>query len=123
MVIKVDTIEDTIEWRWMNIAYVGIATFLLSFVWRWLLVRKELKKDRARSRFLRTSRFGLIEMTRQRQRQSLRRSIFVDCPHCRGAGLVKTPESMSLEVIRILQLLPIHPTPTTYARMGRFGSG
>lgn len=45
MVIKVDTIEDTIEWRWMNIAYIGIATFLLSFVWRWLLVRKELKKD------------------------------------------------------------------------------
>ncbi|WP_431830894.1 ABC transporter permease subunit [Salidesulfovibrio onnuriiensis] len=45
MVIRVDTINKTIDWRWMNMAYIGIATFLLSFVWRWALTRKEIKKD------------------------------------------------------------------------------
>ncbi len=68
-------------------------------------LRDALKKHKERARILRMSKFGLIEMTRQRQRQSLKRSIFVDCPHCRGSGLVKTPESMSLEVIRVLQIL------------------
>ena len=68
------------------------------------VLRQELKRDRARSRFLRTSRFGLIEMTRQRMRASLERSSFMDCPHCAGSGLIKTPESMSLDVMRQLSL-------------------
>lgn len=45
MVIKVNTIEKTVVWRWENIAYIAITVFLGSFVWRWLLARKELKKD------------------------------------------------------------------------------
>jgi ribonuclease E len=68
-------------------------------------LRDALKKHKERARILRMSKFGLIEMTRQRQRQSIMRSVFVDCPHCKGGGLIKAPESMSLEVIRILQLL------------------
>ncbi len=68
-------------------------------------LRDALKNHKERARILRMSKFGLIEMTRQRQRPSIKQSIFVDCPHCSGSGLVKTPESMSLEVIRILQLL------------------
>lgn len=68
------------------------------------VLRTELKKDRARSKFLKTSRFGLIEMTRQRMRPSLERSSFMDCPHCSGSGLIKTPESMSLDVMRQLTL-------------------
>jgi len=68
------------------------------------LLRAELKKDRARSKFLKTSKFGLIEMTRQRMRPSLERSSFMDCPHCNGSGLIKTPESMSLDVMRQLTL-------------------
>jgi ribonuclease E len=51
---------------------------------------------------LRMSQFGIIEITRQRMRPSLKRSIYFDCPHCKGAGLVKTPESMSLDVMRRL---------------------
>src|SRR5206468_4225483 len=43
-------------------------------------------------------------MTRQRIRPSLKRSIFADCTHCRGTGFVKTNESMSIEVMRNLQL-------------------
>src|SRR5438552_12240381 len=62
------------------------------------------KKDRAKTKMLRMSQFGIIEMTRQRMRPSLKRSIYFDCPHCKGAGLVKTPESMSLDVMRRLQM-------------------
>lgn len=68
-------------------------------------LRDALRKHKEKARILRMSKFGLIEMTRQRQRPSIKRSIFQDCPHCAGSGLIKTPESMSLEVIRILQLL------------------
>jgi ribonuclease E len=50
------------------------------------------------------SAFGIIEMTRQRQRASLTRSVYQDCHHCRGTGLVKTAESVALDVMRLLQL-------------------
>ena len=43
-------------------------------------------------------------MTRQRIRPSLKRSVYQDCPHCKGMAQVKTCESMSLEVMRLLQL-------------------
>ena len=45
-----------------------------------------LKNDRAKTKVLRMSQFGIIEMTRQRMRPSLKRSIYFDCPHCKGAG-------------------------------------
>ncbi len=67
-------------------------------------LRDALKRDRARTKILRTSPFGLIEMTRQRIRPSLKRSIFRDCPACAGTGVVKTPETMTIEVVRLLML-------------------
>ncbi len=67
-------------------------------------LRDALASDRARTKILRTSPFGLIEMTRQRIRPSLKRSIYTDCPCCQGRGLVKTAESMSIEVVRMLAL-------------------
>jgi ribonuclease E len=66
--------------------------------------RDALRRDRARTKILRISQFGLIEMTRQRIRPSLKRSIFSDCPHCRGGGFVKTSESLSIDAMRLLQL-------------------
>lgn len=60
------------------------------------------QRDRAKTKVLRMSQFGIIEITRQRMRPSLKRSIYFDCPHCKGAGLAKTPESMSLDVMRKL---------------------
>src|SRR3954466_6277396 len=63
-----------------------------------------LKNDRAKTKMLRMSQFGIIEMTRQRMRPSLKRSIYNDCPHCKGSGQVKTPESMSLHVMRRLAI-------------------
>src|SRR4051794_31757059 len=63
-----------------------------------------LKRDRAKTKVLRMSQFGIIEMTRQRMRPSFKRSVYFDCPHCKGTGLVKTPESMSLDVMRKLAI-------------------
>ena len=72
-------------------------------------MRDALKRDRARTKILRTSPFGLIEMTRQRIRPSLKRSVYADCPCCKGRGVVKTEESMSIEVIRMLMLAGQQP--------------
>jgi len=68
-------------------------------------LRDAVKRDRARTKILRTSPFGLIEMTRQRIRPSLKRSVYRDCPCCTGTGVVKTAESMALEVVRLLILV------------------
>jgi ribonuclease E len=67
-------------------------------------LRDAVKRDRARTKILKISQFGLIEMTRQRIRPSLKRSVYQDCPHCLGSGQVKTCESMSIDVMRMLQL-------------------
>jgi ribonuclease E len=67
-------------------------------------MREAVKRDRARTKILKISAFGLIEMTRQRIRPSLKRSVYQDCPHCRSTGQVKTCESMSIDVMRMLQL-------------------
>jgi Rne/Rng family ribonuclease len=66
------------------------------------LLREEMKNDRAKTKVLRMSQFCMIEMTRQRVRPSLKRSIYMDCPHCHGSALIKTPESVSLDVMRRL---------------------
>ncbi|MDI3492931.1 MAG: branched-chain amino acid transport system permease protein, partial [Desulfomicrobiaceae bacterium] len=39
--VRVNTIENTIQWRWANLAIVGVGAFVLSAVWRWALVRRE----------------------------------------------------------------------------------
>jgi ribonuclease E len=72
-------------------------------------LRDAVKRDRARTKILRTSPFGLIEMTRQRIRPSLKRSVYHECPCCHGGGVVKTPESMALEIFRSLVLASQHP--------------
>ncbi len=63
-----------------------------------------MRRDRARTKILRTSPFGLIEMTRQRIRPSLKRSVYEDCPCCQGRAVVKTGESMAIEVVRVLMM-------------------
>jgi ribonuclease E len=67
-------------------------------------LRDAVRRDRARTKILRISAFGIIEMTRQRIRPSLKRSVYQDCPHCHGTGQVKTCESMSIDVMRLIQL-------------------
>ncbi len=67
-------------------------------------LRDAIRRDRARTKVLRMSAFGLIEMTRQRIRPSLKRSVYEDCSNCAGAGVAKTVESMSIDVMRLLAL-------------------
>src|SRR5262245_11780200 len=72
-------------------------------------IRDAVKRDRARTKLLRMSQFGIVEMTRQRIRPSLKRSVYQDCPHCLGAGQIKTCESMSIDVMRLIQLAAHRP--------------
>jgi ribonuclease E len=66
--------------------------------------RDALKTDRARIKILRISRFGIIEMTRQRMRPSLQSTICLVCPQCGGSGFVKSQESQTIEMLRLLRL-------------------
>jgi len=66
--------------------------------------RAAVKNDRARSRILSISRFGVVEMTRQRVRPSLQSSTYLACPNCGGTGFVKSHESLAIEIIRLLNL-------------------
>ncbi len=75
-------------------------------------MRDAVKRDRARTKVLKISQFGIIEMTRQRIRPSLKRSVYQDCAHCKGTGQVKTCESMSIDVMRMVQLAAHHENVT-----------
>jgi len=66
-------------------------------------LRQAVSTDRARTKILRISQFGIVEMTRQRMRPSLERSTYMDCPHCKGTGLIKTAENMSIAIMRRIQ--------------------
>ena len=67
--------------------------------------RNNLKKDRARTRVGPISQFGLLELTRQRMRPSLKSSIYLECRHCAGRGYSMSPESVVLSVMRRLALV------------------
>jgi ribonuclease E len=66
--------------------------------------RNAVASDRARSKILKISRFGVIEMTRQRMRPSLQSSTYLKCQHCGGTGVIKSHESLAIEIIRLLNL-------------------
>jgi Ribonuclease G/E len=66
-------------------------------------LEQALKSDRARSRVLQISEFGLVEITRQRIRQGLEGTMCGPCPTCRGSGRLKNPATMRLEILRELK--------------------
>ena len=49
MVVKVNTLKNIVEWRWMNMLWVAIGAFVLSFVWRWAMERRQLKSKEKES--------------------------------------------------------------------------
>jgi ribonuclease G len=67
----------------------------------------ELAKDRARTRVLPLSEFGLIEITRQRSRGNLERVLTRACPACAGSGRVKTDLTVALDLRRELLAPPV----------------
>ncbi|MFT3668444.1 MAG: ribonuclease E [Pseudoxanthomonas sp.] len=66
-------------------------------------LQNALKYDRARVQIGRISRFGLLEMSRQRLRPSLGESSQIVCPRCEGHGRMRSVESLSLSIIRVAE--------------------
>ncbi len=66
-------------------------------------MRENLRMDRARVQVGRISRFGLLEMSRQRLRPSLGESSHIPCPRCDGQGTIRDVESLALSVLRIIE--------------------
>jgi ribonuclease G len=64
-----------------------------------------LQRDKARTTVLPISRLGLVEMTREREKESLGEEHFGECPYCRGSGRVKLIETVSIEIQRALRKL------------------
>ncbi len=66
-------------------------------------LRDALKIDRARIQTSRISRFGLLEMSRQRMRPSLGDASQLPCPRCKGQGTIRNVESVALSVLRVIE--------------------
>ncbi|MGC6486471.1 MAG: Rne/Rng family ribonuclease [Planctomycetota bacterium] len=64
-----------------------------------------LRGDRARIKVGRISPFGMMEITRQRVGPGLKRTVFMQCPHCKGAGWSRTVQSKALSVLREVRAL------------------
>lgn len=65
--------------------------------------REALRFDRARVQVGKISRFGLLELSRQRLQASLEETAHISCPRCSGTGFIRGTESTALHVLRILQ--------------------
>src|SRR5580658_2192529 len=65
-------------------------------------LRDAMKMDRARIQIGRLSRFGLLEMSRQRLRPSLGESSHLVCPRCNGIGSIRSIESLALSILRLI---------------------
>jgi ribonuclease E len=65
-------------------------------------LREAARQDRARVQIGKISRFGLLEMSRQRLRPSLGESSYLTCPRCSGIGTIRSVESLALAILRII---------------------
>lgn len=66
-------------------------------------MKEKLKTDRARIQVGRISGFGLMEMSRQRLRPGMIESTTQPCPHCHGTGLIRSDDSLALQVLRAIE--------------------
>ncbi len=66
-------------------------------------LKEALKKDRARVQIGRISRFGLLEMSRQRLRPSLGEYSQIICPRCQGESRIRSVESLALSILRLIE--------------------
>ncbi len=65
-------------------------------------LREAVRQDRARVQIGKITRFGLLEMSRQRLRPSLGESSYLTCPRCSGHGTIRSVESLALAILRII---------------------
>ncbi|PXW97027.1 RNAse E [Sphaerotilus hippei] len=66
-------------------------------------LRDALRQDRARVQFSSISKFGLLELSRQRLRPALSEGSHITCPRCNGTGHIRDTESSALQILRIIQ--------------------
>ena len=66
-------------------------------------LKEALRKDKARTNILKISELGLVEMTRQRTRESLENQLLSPCPHCEGRGRVKSPATVAYDLLRAIK--------------------
>ena len=66
-------------------------------------LKEALKNDRARIQVGRISHFGLLEMSRQRMRTGVLEGSSIVCPHCNGAGMVRSTASVALHILRVIE--------------------
>ncbi|MDP7230848.1 MAG: Rne/Rng family ribonuclease, partial [Alphaproteobacteria bacterium] len=66
-------------------------------------LEREIRKDRARTNILQFTELGIIEMTRQRTKESLRSMFCTTCPYCTGTGAVLSPETLAVQTLRALK--------------------
>ena len=64
-----------------------------------------MAEDKAKNHILPISQLGILQMTRQRQQESLSSNLYTDCPYCRGRGIVKSATTMSVELQRKLSAI------------------
>ncbi|MGC9161978.1 MAG: Rne/Rng family ribonuclease [Thiomonas sp.] len=66
-------------------------------------LREAMRQDRARVQMSKISKFGLLELSRQRLRPALSEGAYVTCPRCNGTGHIRDTESSALQILRIIQ--------------------
>src|SRR5262249_56450105 len=62
-------------------------------------LEEELRSDRSPSKIRQFNDFGLVAITRKRVKQSLERTLCTPCAYCGGAGMVKSPQTVSYEIL------------------------
>jgi ribonuclease G len=67
-------------------------------------MQKAVKRDKAKTNIFPISQLGILQMTRERVKESLSEAVYEACPYCNGSGKVKSAESMSIEVQRLVKL-------------------
>lgn len=87
-------------------------------------LKEAMKEDSAKCTILGMSEFGLVEMTRQRHRESLTQTLFTHCPYCSGSGQIKSHESVAIEIERALKKLlnsqQLHLQLTCHPELDRY---
>jgi ribonuclease G len=78
----------------------------------WTALNNALKSDRSRTRILKISEIGLVEMTRKRVRENLLQTLCEPCSYCEGEGYIKSTTTTCNEIIRAVQKIAGSPTET-----------
>ncbi|MBI4487515.1 MAG: Rne/Rng family ribonuclease [Deltaproteobacteria bacterium] len=71
-------------------------------------LKEAIKKDKARTNILKISELGLVEMTRQRTRESLENMLLSPCPYCEGRGRIKSNVTTAFEILRAIKKEKAH---------------